>query len=118
MTTKPSCYCRLVPFASCDRHHRPFGLFDAWLGSPVPAVQTDEGAQRDPGGSLVAFWQRMVRGESDDEHGGLVDEVGIEVGVTEPGCWGVQCGLSQVEVGVTFMTVLLLRPVTAAAIAR
>jgi hypothetical protein len=41
----------------------------------------------------------MVLGEADDQHGGLIDEVGVELGPAERSGGSVQSGVGQVELG-------------------
>ena len=41
----------------------------------------------------------MVLGETNDQDGGLIDEVGVELGPAERGGGSVQSGVSQVELG-------------------
>jgi len=59
----------------------------------------------------------VVPDESHEEHGRLVNEVWIEVGVTNPaeGAWSAESARLRF---VTFMTVVRSRPVTSAAMAR
>src|SRR5438270_524874 len=67
----------------------------------VPKVVRSEPVRRAkcyPSGALVAVGQGMVLGEPHDEDCGLVDELGIEVGVAESGGWCVQSGVGKVEV--------------------
>jgi hypothetical protein len=57
---------------------------------------TDEGEEGSP---LVAVRQRMVAGYPSAEHGGLVDEIGIEVDAAEGGSGSGERGLSKIDVG-------------------
>jgi hypothetical protein len=59
----------------------------------------------------------MVLGEPNHQDGGLVDEVGVELGPAERGGGSVQSGVSKVELGER-MSVLTSRPVTSAEIER
>jgi hypothetical protein len=105
-----------VELAGGDREHGRFGVVDGGVGAPGPFVVRDEQAQRDPSGALVAVGEWVVAGEPDDEDGGLVLELGVEVGVAEAGRRGVQAESARSRLAI-LITVVASRPVTAAPIA-
>jgi hypothetical protein len=72
------------------------GLVDRWSSDPGPVVDLDEDPKRDPRRALVAVGQRVVLGRPDDQDRGLVDEVGVELRVAEPGCGCVQSRVGDV----------------------
>jgi hypothetical protein len=43
--------------------------------------------------------QRMVLGKPHDQHGSLVDESGVELGLAKPGSWRVQSRVGEVKLG-------------------
>lgn len=69
------------------------GFID-WKFTPVwfpsPFVDVDEKSQRDPSGAFAAVRKWMVARQSNDEDRHFVDEVWVEIVVTEPGRRGVQ----------------------------
>jgi len=67
--------------------------------------------------ALVAVRQGMVLGEADNQHSCLVHELGIELRVAEPSCWGVHTESARSSLA-TFTTVSTSRAVTSAAIDR
>jgi hypothetical protein len=73
----------LIPIACSYGDHRGLGVVDSRPGAPRPPVDIDEHAHCDPSCALVAVGQRVVARKADEQHGCLVDEVGIEVGIAE-----------------------------------
>jgi hypothetical protein len=80
----------LVPFAGRDREHRTLGVIHPWGDVPAPAIELDECSEADPGGAFVSVRQRMVLRQPDDENCRLIDELGIELGIAEPGRGSVE----------------------------
>ena len=117
MNPEPLGGTSLVPFAGGDGDNCSFGVVDARLWFPSPSVDVDEKSQRDPSGAFVAVRKWMVARQSNDQDRRLVDEVWVEIVVTEPGRRACNAESARSRL-VTFITVVSSRPVTAAAIAR
>lgn len=87
--------CSLVEVARGDGEDsvdRVVGCRDHFVG--VERAEHDERLRGEP---LVAVDERVVLGDADHEHGGLVDAVGIEVLVAQAGSGGVQRGVEKIE---------------------
>ena len=68
-----------------------------WIGIPDHIVELEKHHQTCPTGSLISVRQRMIPRQMTGEHGGLVDEVGIEVLISEAGLGSVQCRIGEVN---------------------
>ena len=83
MNSEPLSGTRLVPIAGGDRDNCGFGVVDARLWIPSPSVDVDDQSQRDPSCALVLVRKRVVACQSNDGDRRFVDEVWVEVVVTE-----------------------------------
>lgn len=117
MLTKPIGDIVLTPATGRDGEHSLLCLIGVRPRAPHPSVHFHEGSKRHPSSPLVAVGKRMVLGEPHDEHGGLVHEVRIEVGVAEAGRRSVQRRVARSRF-VTLMTVSRSSPVTSAAMTK
>ena len=88
-------------FVNPVRGHREDGflcLFDVrWIGIPDNIVEIEEHHETCPAGSLVPVGQRMIPCQMTGEDCSLVDQIGVEVLISEAGLGRVQCRIGEVD---------------------